>query len=82
MAILRFRHKGLERFFTTGTTAKIQAQHAERLRLILARLNVATEPRDMDLPGLRGCEEIPRAPWRRASAMRGFAHGRDPVSDP
>jgi predicted PurR-regulated permease PerM len=31
---------------------------------------------------LRGCEEIPRAPWRRASAMRGFAHGRDPVSDP
>jgi proteic killer suppression protein len=53
MAILRFRHKGLERFFTTGTTAKIQAQHAERLRLILARLNVATEPRDMDLPGLR-----------------------------
>lgn len=53
MAIRGFRHKGLELFFSTGTTSKIQARHAERLRLILGRLNVATEPRDMNLPGLR-----------------------------
>ncbi len=53
MAILRFRHKGLERFFLRGTTAGIQAKHAQRLRLILGRLNVAREPRDMGLPGLR-----------------------------
>jgi proteic killer suppression protein len=52
MAILRFRHKGLERFFTRGTTAGIQAKHAQRLRLILGRLNVAVEPKDMTLPGL------------------------------
>lgn len=52
VTILGFRHKGLELFFTTGRTAKIQAQHAGRLRLILGRLNVAKEPRDMDLPGL------------------------------
>ena len=52
MAIRGFRHKGLELFFTEGKTAKIQAQHGERLRLILGRLNVAKEPRDMDLPGL------------------------------
>ena len=52
MAILKFRHKGLERFFLSGTTAGIQATHARRLRLILGRLNVATEPRDMALPGL------------------------------
>ncbi len=52
MAILGFRHKGLELFFTTGRTTSIQAQHAQRLRLILGRLNVAAEPRDMDLPGL------------------------------
>jgi proteic killer suppression protein len=52
VAILGFRHKRLERFFTKGTTAGIQAIHAERLRLILGRLNVATEPRDMNLPGL------------------------------
>jgi toxin HigB-1 len=52
MAILGFRHKGLERFFLRGTTAGIQAKHARRLRLILGRLNVAVEPRDMALPGL------------------------------
>lgn len=47
-----FRHKGLERFFTTGSKAGIQAKHADRLRLILGRLNVATAPADMRLPGL------------------------------
>lgn len=52
MAILKFRHKGLERFFLSGTTAGIQAMHTRRLRLILGRLNVAREPRDMSLPGL------------------------------
>lgn len=52
MAIKSFRHKGLRRFFETGSTAGIQAKHADRLRLILGRLNVAAEPRDMGLPGL------------------------------
>ncbi|MGQ0810367.1 MAG: type II toxin-antitoxin system RelE/ParE family toxin [Nitrospiraceae bacterium] len=47
-----FRHKGLRRFFETGGKSGIQAQHAERLRLILARLNAATAPQDMALPGL------------------------------
>lgn len=53
MAIVRFRHKGLERLFTQGSTAGIQSKHAKRLRLILGRLSVATEPRDMGLPGLQ-----------------------------
>jgi proteic killer suppression protein len=52
VAIRGFRHKGLELFFATGKVSKIQAQHADRLRLILGRLNVAREPRDMGLPGL------------------------------
>lgn len=52
MAIKGFRHKGLERFFTTGSRSGIQSKHAGRLRLILGRLNVATAARDMDLPGL------------------------------
>ena len=52
MAILSFKHKDLRRFFETGSTAGIQAKHAARLRLILGRLNVATAPRDMNLPGL------------------------------
>ena len=52
VAIRTFRHKGLERFFSTGGRSGIQAKHADRLRLILGRLNVALEPRDMSLPGL------------------------------
>jgi toxin HigB-1 len=51
--IINFRHKGLRNFFEKGIKAGIQAKHAERLRLILARLTVATEPRDMNLPGLK-----------------------------
>ena len=51
--IRSFKHKGLARFFQTGSTTGIQADHAKRLRLILARLHAATNPQDMDLPGLR-----------------------------
>ena len=50
--IRSFKHKGLERFFRTGSKSGIQANHAKRLKLILGRLNASTEPRDMDLPGL------------------------------
>ena len=52
MAIKGFRHKGIARFFTAGAKSGIQAQHAERLRLILGRLNVSAGAGDMDLPGL------------------------------
>jgi proteic killer suppression protein len=48
-----FRHKGLAKFFETGSKAGIQAEHAERLRLVLGRLSAATSPRDMALPGLK-----------------------------
>lgn len=51
--IRSFKHKGLRRFFETGTTFGIQPAHAGRLRLLLGRLNAATQPRDMNLPGLR-----------------------------
>jgi toxin HigB-1 len=47
-----FRHKGLGRFFETGSKSGIQAQHAERLRLILGRLSAAAAPQDRALPGL------------------------------
>jgi proteic killer suppression protein len=53
MRVIRgFTHKGLGRFFETGSKSGIQAQHADRLRLILAQLNSATTPRDLALPGL------------------------------
>ena len=47
-----FKHKGLEKFFSTGSKAGIQAQHAERLRVILGRLSASIAPQDMNLPGL------------------------------
>ncbi|NJO17560.1 MAG: peptidase [Thioploca sp.] len=50
--ILSFKHKGLEKFFQTGQKSGIQLKHANRLQLILGRLNASTSPEDMNLPGL------------------------------
>jgi toxin HigB-1 len=50
--IRSFKHKGVERFFLTGSKSGIPVQPAERLRLILGRLSAATSPEDMRLPGL------------------------------
>ena len=47
-----FKHKGLEKFFITGTKSGIQTQHAERLRVVLARLSAAVASADMNLAGL------------------------------
>ena len=51
--IRSFRHKGLQRFFETGKTRGIQAQHARRLRFQLAALDTARSIEDMRLPGYR-----------------------------
>jgi proteic killer suppression protein len=51
--IKSFRHTGIQRFFESGSKAGIQPKHANRLRLQLARLDAATVPPDMDLPGWR-----------------------------
>ena len=51
--IRSFKHKGLEKFFLHGNKSGIQVKHANRLRLILGRLNAATCPEDMKLPGLK-----------------------------
>ena len=40
--IQSFRHKGLKRFYETGSTAGIQAAHAKKLRIRLAALDTAT----------------------------------------
>ncbi len=47
-----FRHKGLAKFFDTGSKSGIQFQHAERLELVLGTLSASTTPKDMTLPGL------------------------------
>jgi len=51
--IASFRHRGLERFFHSGSKAGVRPEHAERLRLVLGRLAAAVTAQDMDLPGLR-----------------------------
>lgn len=51
--IASFRHKGLRRFFETGSTSGIRASHAMRLRLQLAALDTARSIDDLDIPGFR-----------------------------
>lgn len=51
--IKSFKHKGLKRFFETGSLAGIQANHANRLRMQLAALDTAHTIDDMDVPGFR-----------------------------
>ena len=51
--IKRFRHKGLERFFRDGDARGINAQHGNRLRMLMAALNAATDAEAMNLPGTR-----------------------------
>ena len=49
--IKSFKHKGLRRYYETGSTRGIQAQHAKRLRMQLAALDTAMEISDLDIPG-------------------------------
>lgn len=50
--IKSFLHKGLEKFYRTGSTRGIQHKHVARIRLILTNLDQANQATDMDLPGL------------------------------
>ena len=51
--IKSFRHKGLERLFTTGKKSGIRAQHARKLEVQLQALHTAFSIEDMDIPGWR-----------------------------
>jgi len=51
--IKRFRHKGLETLFQTGSTKGVDARLAEKLRRMLLRLNDGPLPDAMSLPGYR-----------------------------
>jgi toxin HigB-1 len=51
--IRAFRHRGLEKFFRTGSKAGIQPKHAAKLRLQLFALDNAKQPGDMNAPGWR-----------------------------
>ena len=48
-----FKHKGLQKFFETGSKKGIQPKHANQLRDILSALDASTSPRDMGAPNFR-----------------------------
>ncbi|QWF70105.1 type II toxin-antitoxin system RelE/ParE family toxin [Methylomonas paludis] len=51
--IKSFRHKGLKKFYDSGSVTGIQQQHAKRLRTQLAALDTASDIDDMDIPGFK-----------------------------
>ena len=51
--IQSFRHKGLRKFFESGSAAGVQPHHAKRLRMLLAALDTTQSIEDMNVSGFR-----------------------------
>lgn len=51
--IRSIRHKGLDRLYRDNDPRGVIAEHAEKLRDILARLDASSTAADMELPGFR-----------------------------
>ena len=51
--IVSFRHKGLKLVYEKGDRRRLPSEHVDKIERILARLDEATEPRNMDIPGFR-----------------------------
>ena len=69
-----FRHRGLRRLYDDDDASRIAPEHAARIRLILAALDAAQKPEDMNIHtfrlhalrgGLKGFWAVTvRANWR------------------
>jgi proteic killer suppression protein len=51
--IIRIRHRGLRRMHERNDSSYLPPQHIDKIEDILGRLDVATEPSKMDIPGFR-----------------------------
>src|SRR5215208_3379416 len=51
--IRRFRHRGLRRLYEDDDRRELNPQHADKIARMLARLDQATRPDQLDLPGFR-----------------------------
>jgi proteic killer suppression protein len=51
--IKTFRHRGLKRLLQQGDPSKVRADQTGRIADVLAHLDVARRPADLDLPGYR-----------------------------
>jgi toxin HigB-1 len=52
--IRRFRHRGLRRLHENDDGREVNPQHADKIARMLARLDVATRPEQLDIPAF-GC---------------------------
>ncbi len=79
--IVSFRHKGLRRLYERGERQGVPPQFVNKIERILARLDVATVPADMNLPGFRlhrlrgelagSCSVRVSGNWRIVFSFRG-----------
>jgi proteic killer suppression protein len=51
--IRTFRHRGLKRLFEQGDPSRLRADQASRISDVLAHLDQAVKPLDLNLPGYR-----------------------------
>lgn len=51
--IRSIRHKGLKRLYEDDNARGVDPEHANKLRDVMARLDAASVPADLDLPGFR-----------------------------
>tara|TARA_B110000196_G_scaffold247061_1_gene216062 strand:- start:362 stop:640 length:279 start_codon:yes stop_codon:yes gene_type:complete len=51
--IKSFKHKGLKKYFQTGSVSGIQATHQRKLRMQLTAIDTAQEIDDINLPGFK-----------------------------
>lgn len=47
----KFKHKGLKLFYEKGDASKLQPQHVSKIRLVLTRLEAASTPEELNVPG-------------------------------
>ena len=49
--VLSFRHRGLARLYERGDRRRLPPEYIDKVERILARLDIAMQPSDLDLPG-------------------------------
>ena len=69
--IKSFKDKGLRRFWEKGDASRLSVQNPRRIQMILSALDAATQPADMNLPGLRWHPLGKMAPGRYAVEASG-----------
>jgi proteic killer suppression protein len=69
--IRNFNDKGLAQFAQTGRAAKLSVQKPDRIRRILDALDAATAPRQMDVPGWRFHQLVPKVSWLYSVTVSG-----------